>query len=78
MVLVLVLVQRRRWIGEAVEMLRRAMLVVGAHGNVAGNAAQRRQCSAVAVMVHQRGEPVVVGRAGELVMAVHGLRVVWG
>lgn len=75
--MVLVLVQRRR-IGEAVKMLRRAMLVVGAHGNVAGNAAQRRQCSAVAVMVHQRGEPVVVGRAGELVMAVHGLRVVWG
>lgn len=75
--MVLVLVQRRR-IGEVVEMLRRAMLVIGAHGNVAGDAAQRRQCSAVAVMVHQRGKPVVVGRAGELVMAVHGLRVVWG
>lgn len=75
--MVLVLVQRRR-IGEAVKMLGRAMLVVGAHGNVAGNAAQRRQCPAVAVMVHQRGKPVVVGRAGELVMAVHGLRVVWG
>lgn len=74
--MVLVLVQRR--VGEAVEMLRRAMLVVAAHGNVAGDAAQRRQCSAVAVMVHQRGEPVVVGRAGELVMAVHGLRVVGG
>lgn len=69
--MVLVLVQ-------AVEMLRRAMLVVSAHGDVAGNAAQRRQCSAITVMVHQRGKPVVVGRAGELVMAVHGLRVVGG